>query len=216
LHSQPATGSPGTTQAQPPADPQVADAIQQVIQRANAEQARVIASNDPSVMSDTATGSYYSQLRQTYRDLLAQGATSIQLTNLTWGAITADDSAATANTIETWVTIFSDDTTDQSTDANVYTLVNQGGTWLIQDDQQPTTASPTLQVTPGPAGQPQPTLIRRRSPAVRVPRATGPAMPRPVARIQESAVRGPCPGGGIEWRLGRGCDLGRHWRRKNA
>ena len=53
------------------------------------------------------------------------------MTTLTWGAITADDSVATANTIETWVTTFGDATTDQSTDANVYTLVNQSGTWLI-------------------------------------------------------------------------------------
>jgi len=81
------------------------------------------------------------------------------LTNLTWGAITADDSAATANTIETWVTTFGDATTDQSTDANVYTLVNQSGTGLIQDDQQPTTASPTLHVTPGPSGRSQPTPV---------------------------------------------------------
>lgn len=113
-------GTPASTQAQPPADPQVADAIQQVIQRANAEQAQAIATQDPSVISDTATGSYYSELQQTYRDLLSQGATSIQLTNLMWGSITAGDTTARANTTETWVTAYSDDTTDQSTDANVY------------------------------------------------------------------------------------------------
>jgi hypothetical protein len=154
-----AQSRPGTAPAQPPADPQVADAIQQVIQRANAEEAQAIITKDPSVMSDTATGSYYRQLQQTYRDLESQGATSIQLMNLTWGAITTDGSVATANTIETWVTTFSDDTTDESTDANVYTLVDQAGNWLIQADRQPTTASPTLQVTPGPAGQPQPTSV---------------------------------------------------------
>lgn len=152
-----APSAPGTAQAGSPTDPQVADAIQQVIQRANSEQTQAIASKDPSIMSDTATGSYYGEVQQTYRDLLSQGATSIQLTNLKWGATTVNGTAATANTIETWVTTFSDETTDQSTDANVYTLVNQGGSWLIQADQQPTTAS--RQVTPGPAGQPQSTPV---------------------------------------------------------
>jgi Peptidase A4 family len=39
--------------------------------------------------------------------------------------------------------------------------VNQGGTWLIHADRQPTTASPARSMTPGPAGQspaPVPTL----------------------------------------------------------
>jgi hypothetical protein len=147
------------SQSQAPADPQTADAIQQVIQHSNTEQSQAVASKDPSVMSDTATGSYYRGLLQTYRDLNSQGAVSIELTNMTWGAITASDGSATANTVETWVTTFGDGTTDQSTDPNVYTLVNQGGGWLIQDDRQPTTASPAAQTTPVPAGQPQPTAI---------------------------------------------------------
>jgi hypothetical protein len=146
-------------QSQAPADAQTADAIQQVIQLSNTEQAQAVASQDPSVMSDTATGSYYRGLQQTYRDLMSQGAASIELTNLTWGAITASDTSATANTVETWVTTFGDGTTDQSTDPNVYTLVNQGGSWLIQDDRQPTTASPEAQKTPAPTGQPQPTAV---------------------------------------------------------
>jgi hypothetical protein len=145
--------------SQAPADSQTTDAIQQVIQLSNTEQSQAIASRDPSGMSDTATGSYFRGLQQTYRDLISQGAVSIELTNLTWGAITAGDSTATANTFETWVTTFSDGTTDQSTDPNVYTLVNQAGSWLIQDDRQPTTASPAVQTTPAPAGQPQPTAV---------------------------------------------------------
>jgi hypothetical protein len=147
--------------ALPPADSQTADAIQQVIQQSNTEQAQAIVSRDPSVMSDTATGSYYRGLQQTYRDLVSQGVVSIELTNMTWGAVTASGANAQANTVETWVTTSSDGTTDQSTDPNVYTLVNQGGAWLIQDDRQPTTASSAQQVTPGPAGQsvtPVPTL----------------------------------------------------------
>jgi hypothetical protein len=152
-------GTPATTETQSPADPQTADAIQQVIQRSNAEQVQAIASSDPSVMSDTATGSYYRQLQQAYRDLESQGATSIELTNLTWGAIRVDDTTATASTTETWVTTFGDGTTDQSTDDNMYSLVNQAGNWLIQNDQQPTSAGPALQATPDPAGHPQPTPL---------------------------------------------------------
>jgi hypothetical protein len=153
------TQPPDTSQSQPPADPQTAAAIQQVIQLSNTEQTQAVASRDPSVMSDTATGSYYRGLQQTYRDLISQGAVGIQLTNLTWGTITAANASATANTTETWVTTFGDGTTDQSTDSNVYTLVNQGSGWLIQDDRQPTTASPALQTTPAPTGQSQPTAV---------------------------------------------------------
>src|SRR5262249_35965619 len=53
----------------------------------------------------------------------------------------------------------SDGTTDQSTDDNVYTLVMQGGAWLIQDDRQPTTAGSAQPTTPVPAGQSQPTPV---------------------------------------------------------
>jgi hypothetical protein len=154
-----AQGTPGTAQDQSPADPQTADAIQQVIQRGNSEQAQAIASSDPSVMSDTATGSYYRQLQQSYRDLVSQGVTSIELTSLTWGAITDRDTAATANTTETWVTRFGDGTTDQSTEDNTYSLVNQAGNWLIQDDRQPTSASQALAGTPVAADQPTPVPV---------------------------------------------------------
>jgi hypothetical protein len=145
--------------SQAPADQPTADAIQQVINLSNTEQAQALADRDPSVMSDTSTGSYYRGLQQSYRDLVSQGAVSIQLTNLTWGAITASGTSATASTVETWVTTLDDGTTDQSTDPNVYTLVNQGGSWLIQGDRQPTSASPAVQMTPGPAGQTQPTAV---------------------------------------------------------
>jgi hypothetical protein len=147
------------SQSQAAADPQTAEAIQQVIQLSNTEQSQAVTGGDPSVMSDTATGSYYRGLQQTYRDLTSQGAVSIELTNLTWGAITASGTNATAKTVETWVTTFSDGTTDQSTDPNVYTLVNQDGGWLIQDDRQPTTASPAVDTTPAPTNQTRPTAV---------------------------------------------------------
>jgi len=146
-------GSPAATPAVagavPQVDPQLA-AIQAVIQKANAEQVQAIAAQNPSVMSDTATPAHYQQLVQINQNLLAQGVTSIQLTNITWGPITINGSTATATSYETWVTTFSDSTTMQSTDTNVYALVQQNGSWIIQDDQQPTAAAPSTGQPPAP------------------------------------------------------------------
>jgi hypothetical protein len=141
-------------------DPQAA--IEQVIQRANSEQAQALANNDPSAMSDTATAAYYRQLAQVNQQMAAQGVTSIQLTNLTWGPVTINGTTATATTYETWVTTFSDGTTSESTDTNVYTLVEQNGRWLIESDQQPTTppagGQPPASATPQPQSPPLPAV----------------------------------------------------------
>lgn len=137
--------------AAPQVDPQRA-AIQAVIQKANSEQAQALASSNPSLMSDTATAAHYQQLAQINQNLAAQGVNNIQLTNLTWGPITIDGTTATATSYETWVTTFSDSTTLQSTDTNVYTLVQQNGGWTVQDDQQPpaaTAATPPGGMVPG-------------------------------------------------------------------
>src|SRR5438132_4877641 len=55
--------APAQTTAPAQADPQLA-AIQQIIQQANAEQIQAIATQNPSVMSDTATAAHYQQLSQ--------------------------------------------------------------------------------------------------------------------------------------------------------
>lgn len=127
-------------------------AVEQVIQTANSEQAEALATNDPSAMSDTATASYYRQLVQTNQQMAAQGVTRIKLSNLTWGPISVNGSSANATTSETWVTTYSDGTTSESTDTNVYTLVQQNGIWLIESDQQPvqtpTAAAPPSQTQP--------------------------------------------------------------------
>jgi hypothetical protein len=146
--------SPSASQAQ--TDPQVA-AIQQVIQRANAEQVQAIATQNPSVMSDTATAAHYQQMTQINQQLAAQGVNAIQLTNLSWGPITVNGNTATVTTYETWVTTFSDSTTAQSTDTNVYTLVLQNGNWLISDDQQPNSAPSTAPAPTTPVNPPAPT-----------------------------------------------------------
>ena len=165
------TGLPGAAapvaaaQSQP--DQQTA-AIQQVIQRANSEQVQAIASNNPSLMSDTATAAHYRQLVQIDQQLQAQGVTAIQLTNLSWGPIAVNGSTATATSYETWVTTFSDGTTMQSTDTNVYTLVQQNGGWLIQDDQQPSSSSASGQPS---SSQPSPSTPGQ---------STAPTAPQPA------------------------------------
>jgi hypothetical protein len=142
----------------PDSDPQVA-AIQQLIQRSNTEQAQALASNDPTVMSDTATGGYYNQLVQTNKGLARDGATSIQLTNLTWGLVTVAGDKATATTTETWLTAYNDSTTEEATNTNVYTLVSQNGVWLIQDDQQPSASRTPSQSANGSPPAPVPTVV---------------------------------------------------------
>ena len=133
------------TLTQGPADAQAA--IQAVIQQSNTEQAQAVASGNPALMSDTATAAYYRQLVQLNQGLTAQGATGVELTKLTWGAISVNGSSATAATTETWITTFNDGTTTESTVANMYTLVQQNGVWLVESDQtQPVAASP--QATP--------------------------------------------------------------------
>jgi hypothetical protein len=153
--------APLATQAKADSDPQVTS-VQGVIERSNAEQIEALTTSNPSVMSDTATGGYYNQLVQTNQGLRGDGATSIELRDLTWGPVTVNGTSATATTTETWITSYSDSTTEESTNSNVYTLVNQNGGWLIQDDQQPSTAGNASasrggggpQATPVPSVQP--------------------------------------------------------------
>lgn len=146
------TGSPGHPYLTSLVAASQTGTIQQVIQTANSEQAQAVANGAPTVMSDTATASYYRQLVQVNQAMAAQGVSSIQLTSLTWGPISVNGNSASATTSETWLTTFSDGTTAESTDTNVYTLVQQNGTWLIQSDQQPT-ASPAAAPE---SSQPQP------------------------------------------------------------
>jgi hypothetical protein len=129
----------------------VVNAIKSVIQRGNEEEVQAFASNDPSVMADTSTTAYYQQMVQSFSDMTSSGITAVKLVNLTWGPITLQDAnTAQANTTEAWLTTFSDGSTTQETDPNVYTLVLQGGQWKVQDDQHPNTR--TLQPQPGTPG----------------------------------------------------------------
>jgi hypothetical protein len=108
-------------------------------------------------MADTATADHYQYLVQINQDLLDNGVSSINLVNLEWGAVAVNGSSATATTYETWRTIFSDGTVDQSRDRNDYTLVlDSSGNWKISGDDHPDQVSPSPLPAAGTPPQTQP------------------------------------------------------------
>jgi Peptidase A4 family len=113
------------------------ESIQAVIERGNAQQEQAIASRDSSLMRDTSTDPYFQDMVQTNQNLLNSGVTAIRLVNIEWGPIVVSGDTATATTYETWSSQFADGTTERSRDRNVYTLVQQDGTWRIQADEHP-------------------------------------------------------------------------------
>ncbi len=149
-------GSSGTSAVSAPSGSQEA-AIARVIQLGNAEQEQALASGDMSVMRDTSTDVYFQQLSEANQGLLDSGAVVIKLIRIEWGPIDVSGDTATVTTYETWTTDFRDGTTDQSRDRNVYTLVRQGGAWLVQADGHPdaggTPAGPAPTVGPLPPTQ---------------------------------------------------------------
>ncbi len=118
-----------------------AQTVQAVVEKANQEQQDAFAQNNPSLMKDTATSDYYSQVSQDNQQMAAGGVASIKLVKLVWGNVTFNSStSATATTTETWQTTFTDGTVEQDTNQNVYALVLQNGSWLIQSDNQPSSS----------------------------------------------------------------------------
>jgi hypothetical protein len=140
--STPAAGSPPVA---------VVNAIKAVVEKGNQEEIQAFATHDPSAMQDTSTADYYQQIAQSYQDMSSSGVTALKLDNLVWGPVTLQDAnTAQANTTETWTTTYSDGSTLDETDPNVYTVVLQNGAWLVQDDQHPNTR--TLRPQPGTPG----------------------------------------------------------------
>jgi hypothetical protein len=148
-----------------PAPAQVEAAIKAVIQKGNQEQVNAFAKSNPRLMQDTATTDYYNKLVSINQQLTDGGVSAIKLLKLEWGPISlttpnAGNPTATAMTWETWQTNYSDGSTDQSRDRNVYTMVFQAGAWLILDDQHPDSGldqptgpdtAPSTSVAPNPA-----------------------------------------------------------------
>lgn len=140
----PAASSAATDPAQ--------QAIQQVIQRGDEEQSQAVANNDPSVMADTSTPDFYQQQVSTNQDLVSNGVTAIKLVNLEWGPVNVSGTSATATVWETWTTSYSDGTTEQSRDRNVYTLAQDNGAWKVSADDHPDevqASAPGTGVNPG-------------------------------------------------------------------
>ena len=123
------------------------EAVKQTIQRANAAQANAFNSGDPSLMRSTATADFYTQLVQTNRDLATSGVSLIALVSTEYRSISVDGANATATTLETWSTTYSDGSSDQATARNDYTLVLDGGAWKIATNDQP---SAVLEPAPQP------------------------------------------------------------------
>jgi hypothetical protein len=124
-------------------------AVQRTIERGNAEQEQAIANRDSSLMRDTSTDAYFTSVDQTNRNLLNGGVTAIKLINLEWGDVNVNGDTATATTYETWSTTFSDGSSEQSRDRNVYTLVMQDGDWKISSDEHPDDVVTTGPAAPG-------------------------------------------------------------------
>jgi hypothetical protein len=173
-----------TAQAAPTsttADP-TQQAIQQVIQRADDEQAQAFASNDPTVMQDTSTSDFYQTQVSTNQDLSTNGVSDIKLANIEWGAVTVNGASATATAWETWTTSYADGTTEQSRDRNVYTLVQQNGNWVISADDHPDDlvgAGAPATTVPG-QGNGQPGAPSGRGNPVPGTQPGQPARPRPT------------------------------------
>jgi ketosteroid isomerase-like protein len=120
-----------------PADATTQQTIQQVIQQLDAAQSEAIATNNPNVMAATATPEFYKEQVATNQDLVDNGVTEVKLIKIEWGDIVVNGSMATATAWETWSTTFEDGTTMQARDRNVYTLVQDSGTWKVQADEHP-------------------------------------------------------------------------------
>jgi hypothetical protein len=116
-------------------------AIQQLIQKADDEQAQALAAQDPSVMTDTATAEHLQELQGINQDLRENGVSAIKLTKLEWGPIAVNGKTANATAYETWSTTYSNGTVSTTRDTNEYTLVQQNGSWKIQADVNPSEAN---------------------------------------------------------------------------
>jgi hypothetical protein len=129
-------------------------AIQQTIERANQAQMKAFNTGDPTPMRDTATAGFYTQLMQTNRDLASSGVRQIELMSTQVSGVSVSGATATATTLETWRSTYTDGSTDQATARNDYTLVLDGTAWKIATDAQPAAAVQPAPQTPVDTGTP--------------------------------------------------------------
>ncbi len=193
-------GAGTTAQTAPTATDPAQQAIQQIIQRGDNEQAQAFASNDPTAMQDSSTSDFYQSQVATNLDLRNNGVTDIKLVNIEWGGVTVNGTSASATAWETWTTTYSDGTTEQSRDRNVYTLVQQNGSWVISADDHPDDAV----ATGNPAGNPAPGTVPTQPGQPRQPR-TVPGQPAQPGTVPTQ------PGQPTQPRGARGQDVSQNW-----
>jgi hypothetical protein len=126
---QPAVAPAATTEA-------TADAVKQVIERANEAQQKAFVTGDVALMRETATPAYFDELRQINTDLARGGVIGFSLVRIEWGDVTISGATAAATAYETWRTNYGDGSQDLRTDRNDYSLVLENGAWKIQADVQ--------------------------------------------------------------------------------
>jgi hypothetical protein len=122
-----------------------AEAVKQAVERANQAQQKAFETGDASLMRDTATAAHYEELTQINHDLARAGVTGFSLVRIEWGDVSVSGQTASATAYETWRTTYSDESQDQRTDRNDYTLVLESGVWKIETNVQPRAQS----VAPG-------------------------------------------------------------------
>jgi hypothetical protein len=113
-----------------------ADAVKQVIERANEAQQKAFVTGDVALMRETATADYFDELTQINTDLARGGVIDFSLVRIEWGDVTISGATAVATAYETWRTNYGDGSQDQRTDRNDYSLVLESGAWKIQADVQ--------------------------------------------------------------------------------
>ena len=153
-------------------------AVMAVIDKGNAEQQQAVARHDPTLMRDTATADYYAQLVQVAQDMENAGVAAIKLLKTEWGPVSIQGTSAQATTFETWQTAYTDGSTEQDRERNVYALVLQGGAWKVQADDHPDANLDQSSGSPG--GNPAPS-VPGVAPAVPGGPSTAPAPPARVA-----------------------------------
>jgi hypothetical protein len=113
-----------------------ADAVKQVIERANEAQQKAFVTGDVALMRETATADYFDELTQINTDLARGGVIDFSLVRIEWGDVTISGATAVATAYETWRTNYGDGSQDQRTDRNDYSLILESGAWKIQADVQ--------------------------------------------------------------------------------
>lgn len=139
------TSAATTAPAASASDQTLEAAVKQAVEAANQAQAKAFNTGDATLMSATATSSFYTELLQTNRDLASSGVRQIDLVSTDFVSVSASGASATATTLETWRSTYTDGSVDETTARNDYTLVLDGGAWKIATDDQP---SAVLQPAP--------------------------------------------------------------------